>query len=66
MKFKQKIIKEFEKDGKYFRVIEQFIFWPLPLKQETRWLETAKILQQWAGFSLGKAGWYNIDWWNED
>ncbi len=38
-----------------FRVIKKFLWWPLKIGEETRWLETASIKQEYYYFY----GWSN-------
>lgn len=52
------------------RIVKQFLWLPLTLNNETRWLEFAHIEQKYAGYSdnrLGivKPGWYDVGWENE-
>jgi hypothetical protein len=52
------------------RVIEKFLWFPVVISGEWRWLERATIVQEVALFDVGgsmewgrfKAGWCNKDW----
>ena len=52
------------------RIVERFLWWPVRIENETRWLEKVRIQQEakkklvWVGKSgrIYGVGWENIQW----
>jgi len=44
------------------RIIRKFLWLPRTIKDETRWLEYAKIKQSWARPPYPKLAWFGFSW----
>lgn len=61
MRWKKKVYKY----GDY-RIKKKFLFLPLSLGDESRWLETAEIVQKYSDDVLYFTCWYNIAFYDQN